>query len=71
MGCWGGLTNAAFRYIHSSPLQTLEDYPYKGERSHDGCMYDSDRGIGRINGYKTINTWFTDKQTALKNALAK
>jgi C1A family cysteine protease len=52
-GCNGGLMDYAFAYIETNPLETEDNYPYKGRKGI--CEYDSSKGVGQVKGFKDVS----------------
>lgn len=66
-GCMGGLMDTAFTYAETSPLETEDEYPYKG-RSFKGCEYVEGDGVVGVVSFSDVTV---NSSAALKAALAK
>ena len=68
-GCGGGDMDLAFQYTESAPLETEDNYPYKGRKFfHKGCEYDSSKGEVKATSFKDVTP---NSSEALKAAIAK
>ena len=53
MGCSGGFTDNAFKYLLNHKLETNNDYPYVGIGSTT-CKYDADKGLVQVTNYVDV-----------------
>jgi len=53
-GCMGGLMDNAFKYAETNPLETEENYPYKGLRLFGKCKYDSSKAVVQAKSFKDV-----------------
>ena len=67
LGCMGGMMDRAFTWTKSNPLETEDEYPYKGWLGSMSCNYDSSKGVVSANSFYDVTP--SDSE-ALKAAIA-
>ena len=66
LGCNGGLTDRAFKYAESHPIETEEDYPYHASSGLFACKYNKSKGLVKVTDYADVTK---DSSSQLKAAL--
>lgn len=67
MGCNGGVTDYAFRYVKEQGIQPEDSYPYVGTDT-DACKYDATKSVTKATGWVNIPK---GNELALQEAIAK
>jgi cathepsin L len=66
MGCNGGVTDYAFRYVKEQGIQPEDSYPYVGTDT-DACKFDSTKSVTKASGWVNIPR---GNELALQQAVA-